>query len=1214
MPLNTGNILIFKSDTMSDTDAGGGNITNNVVTGGESNNVFDDVSPLNRTTGALHLRKLFTSVSIQTLDKYYGAHSIISKIPADNQTNVCLFSTNDWHDRRDSASKRIAGYYGKGVDYNGFLYGTAWEGSKALSIFQSEDSELPLVGDVLILTQGSDEQYIRVSDLESSVQSFTVGDVTFKRKIVTITTTNALESDFVGSAITDQDAINPPTSISTTIVANTAKYYSARPLDSVVVAGASEIKADTLFTQLVPNTLVETPYLDLDPSGNVTSNYSASDNTMSYTTSSTFQNGSTISTGGAVSAGTLLVETTIGNITDSAGNLLYNGTVIGSINYSSGVMTFVGLSVTFYGSKTINFTPAAPIVTVAASQSTEITIANRGSVFTTSVNQEIGKGTVSVSFMSVGSWYTLYDNGSGGLAGETVAIGSGSINYDTGSISTTLGELPDVGSEIIYSWGLPLAVEQVSTAPLELLTQATFDNTISEGMAAIIDLPSADNIDLSSLVITWSQSGTKTVTCDASGVLSGDATGRIIKTTTGHVVNMHFTSVPAQFTILNLAFDTNTTTSLITDYPTNKNVDDSIDFTIPSAPLSPGSASVYWEANSFDHQDTFTKEHITGTLFGTTYRDDGLGGFTDNNGNTIAGATINYTTGAVHIDPVRIIRVSVASIVDGNLVIIDSFPTVRPTTGVTDLTVKALTVSNSGSDATTHPLDVLQFVANGDGRAMDIVPGSTGFTWGGVDYFSNGYLITTLDGLVKGSINKNNGVVTMNSWTADLTNTKIELNSMLNIVTPVLPESPSGQSSYTGVSEFVFRIPAGAIKSESLNLSLPYLSFAVAPSQVNYYNPNYGHLESTTRTIDITRVDEELIITADANGDISSTNVGSGDAVATGTINYETGVVKLVVTSAGVEQFFDPSKITYSVTSKRFIPISSDLLGIDHVRLPENGRVPAYAVGDVVVIHNTRTVDVTVVDNDTTDVGQTNLSKVSVVDTNGTTLLSTQYSVDLITGILTWDSVAGLTMPLTVSYSIEDMSTLTDVQIDGTLGLTIPVTHDYPVAGTIVSNALIHGDMFANVSNPFDQQTWTGVWSDSQIGNSTLGEFNNTVYPIIVTNSDCIEERWLIQFTSSTLVNIIGEHSGQVLTGVSIANTSLQLAPVNPTTGFPYFTIDNKSFGGGWSSGNVIRFNTHAANAPIWAIQSVNQGAAGSTDEGALSFCIEFRGARNTIV
>ena len=149
---------------------------------------------------------------------------------------------------------------------------------------------------------------------------------------------------------------------------------------------------------------------------------------------------------------------------------------------------------------------------------------------------------------------------------------------------------------------------------------------------------------------------------------------------------------------------------------------------------------------------------------------------------------------------------------------------------------------------------------------------------------------------------------------------------------------------------------------------------------------------------------------------------------------------------------------------------------------------------------------------------------------------------------------------------------------------------------------MMHGDIQATASGIFDQQTWTNVWSDTLIGSSTTAQFNQIDYPIVVSNHDTPTERWILLFKTATTFDVIGEHLGAIATNQSI---SVNLSPTNPHTAQPYFTIAANGFGGGWSAGNVIRFNTYSASAPFWVVQTIAQGTATDPD---FNFAIEVRG------
>jgi len=119
----------------------------------------------------------------------------------------------------------------------------------------------------------------------------------------------------------------------------------------------------------------------------------------------------------------------------------------------------------------------------------------------------------------------------------------------------------------------------------------------------------------------------------------------------------------------------------------------------------------------------------------------------------------------------------------------------------------------------------------------------------------------------------------------------------------------------------------------------------------------------------------------------------------------------------------------------------------------------------------------------------------------------------------------------------------------------------------------------------FVQSTWESIWKDEATGAAISANYNDALYPIWITNKGGIQERWALVFTSATAFRIIGEYSGQI----GIGGTMDDCSPMNPVTNAPYFTIKKEGWGSGWANGNVMRFNTIAANHPIWVIRTVKQ-------------------------
>ena len=299
-----------------------------------------------------------------------------------------------------------------------------------------------------------------------------------------------------------------------------------------------------------------------------------------------------------------------------------------------------------------------------------------------------------------------------------------------------------------------------------------------------------------------------------------------------------------------------------------------------------------------------------------------------------------------------------------------------------------------------------------------------------------------------------------------------------------------------------------------------------------------------------------------------------------------------------------PSTLRYNCVVLSNLPLNADILGLDPVRLPSDGRVPIFRPGDVAVVHHTDSYELPnpAVAGATYSVGRTDLAGLWLVDAHNAKVSNLHYAVDLEAGTVTMAAdldLGAIPQPLQAKHRIEQMVLLADVQINGQMSITAPLARDFP-AGSQVSGALLFGDVQAQATNLFDQATWTGEWSDQRIGSQATGEYNTIDYPIEVLNASAVTERWRINFTSSTAFQIIGENLGVIGTGT----TSGDVAPVNPVTGETYFVLRAAGFGAGWAAGNQIRFNTKAAAPSIWIARTVLPGATLSGD----SFDLQLRG------
>lgn len=287
--------------------------------------------------------------------------------------------------------------------------------------------------------------------------------------------------------------------------------------------------------------------------------------------------------------------------------------------------------------------------------------------------------------------------------------------------------------------------------------------------------------------------------------------------------------------------------------------------------------------------------------------------------------------------------------------------------------------------------------------------------------------------------------------------------------------------------------------------------------------------------------------------------------------------------------------VTVANTWARYIPVPSGgsyptvdaaILGVDPAPYVYTaGRVQIVRGNDAVVIHHTQDMSPQTVSNaQTVNTGRTGLAKVRVYGNDGAEITA-GFTVDLAAGTVTFDDVSGYSQPVTVRHRIENMRLVLEAS-EKQLKLARALDRTFP-AGSKVSSVLMLGDLQARVHPGWQQQTWTGVFSNAPIGAGISADYNEAFYPIAVTNAGAITERWAIVFTTSTNFRVIGEQVGEILQG----NTASACAPLNPATLEPFFSIPAAGWGGGWAAGNVYRFNTTGANAPVWLIRSIAPSA-----------------------
>lgn len=1181
MPIQSGDVKLLKSAVMADVPEGGGAPTGITIADGVSNAIFPDISELDRAGGRVNLRKTFVSVQTDDTATYFGANVIVAEPPKDPRVSVTLFSTAKTFDTRDQARTRIEAYLNKGPEWAGYLFENHIAGQRVIQLFQRPSDAVPNVGQTLVLIENEGlptqkEQYIRATAVSVVERSFTYNtDQDYKAAVVTVAISDALRFDFTGSPAsrTFTRAANA-TRVRDTIVADAGTYVGVVPLTQAAHVGDFTIKGASIYTQLVPSAQTETPISFVPP-------YAAAGlpvpgaTPVSYTASHAWNTSIKFHLPGGCLPGSLTIATDGITIFDDAGLLKTASGTLGTIDYANGILSLNSGSMS--NTKNITYTPAAQILRAPQSSEIPVTPESRSQSYVGTVNPVPQPGTLSISYMAQGRWYVLSDGGNGSLKGLDASYGAGTFNKNTGAFVVTLGALPDVGSSLILTWNVP--TQETQQPPTSLKASQSLQLSPPEGKA----------VQPGSLTVSWEYGGTKTASASTSGALSGAATGTL--SVAQNRLDFAPNVLPSVGTQITVSYVAGPKQEDAFAHP-SRNGAGLLPVTATLGAIEPGSLEVEWNTLT----DTavlgaYTLAQLQEMGVQAAWRDPTQIARDDGSGNVVLNGasigTVNYATGEVIFNPdvtVRIPRPNYTSAAIagtgrwrlnyGGLSYVAA-PSLYPND---ESGYVKLRYNSAGS--TSNHTETFQFAPSFKlvpGVNAQVVTGTVLLTLSGAQPWGDngqGTLreFTPSGWVTRGAINYLSGDVTLTSWTAGTSNAITRASCVTTV----------GENIS---SEYVFRTGAAPLRPGSLSIQ-------------------YARAVGGTQTV-----------TAGIDGKIEATGIN-------GSVDFETGLVRVrfgtMVTAAGNEnepwyaadrvgtdgKLFRPepvaaSSVRYSAVAYSYLPLDADLLGIDPVRLPSDGRVPIFRPGGFAVVGHTGKITTSVTNGQTIDCARVRLSRIRVVGHDGS-VIHTGYTADLEAGTVTFTNVTGYSQPVTIEHRVEDMAVVRDVQINGEISFTRALTHEYPLAspgdpgsGSFVSSALVAGDLFARVSLVFDQGTWNGGWSDEPVGSAATATFNHTQYPITVTNRGALTERWIVRFTNNTSFEVIGENVGVIATG----NTSTDCAPINPATGVPYFRLPALGWGNGWATGNVLRFNTIGAQFPVWVVRTVQQGPESVPDD-----------------
>lgn len=1234
MTITKDDIKILKAEVQLDTDDGGGMATSTEVIGNVSNNLFPDISELSSTYGRVELRKVYPGVVTDDTDTLFGSQFIFTQVPSDPKVNVCAFTTESWSDKRVDAQKRLETYLARGVITPWELLEIQLEGQLAIILMAPTKSSPPVAGSSLVLIQSEGdvteyEHYIRIISVEAETRTFYRSNgsgETFELRVYTCEITDPLPRTFTGFSPQELNdgAVKTQkgrTRVRETRIADAAKYYSAKKLARPAALGAATLHVDSIYTDLVPSAQSESVMADIGVSGYKETMVKASE-TIVYDINLSVTAGLFVTLlGSGVTPGSLIISLPDGReLKDNSNNQVFIGdTQVGTIQYDQGTVTWVPTLFNYTGRATLQYESA--FVNTQSDHSTfdPVTEVNRGLLWAKTLMPRPYRGSLRVTYVVSGKHYTIYDNGDGTLGSPSEGLGVGVIDYETGTLSLTLTSYPDVNSFILYQWGdkaIQLDTVSDQDARAYILLDVADKEQAFNG-AYRLDTP---------LTITWEVPGddgpvTKTATINRQTYeITGDAQGRLVD---GDIEISPAKAVPrgTQFT---LSYKGQFPPVGYTHLATIEDLGQSftIDLSGVTEEIDPWSLKVNVPISMSDTEYVFMKPYdavatratITSmNLFvGASTGGNNFKVFMEANGvfGRQAVGTFNLNTKIMTITPFisfngwKIETQTHRWAGYGGTSYSYETPVVRKRTlsnysGLASAVEVKFSNMAAPPSMVNNPLPVIGYKLKVKSLpSYTLVPENVTFVMNGKTF--------TLD--------SNNRVLMLSGATYQA------VGSYSGVLTDVLDVVIDGIDFSHSETLDVTWVRAGVLASDT-----PKSSFF-------FYTP-IAPLRNGSFQLRVKRGDTYLLATADSNGDINS-------EFAYGKVDYETGFVRitlqtllsnvtyayainylrtrpelgdpdkysdLVQVSDGlynlrVPEWHQASNVSFNAIGLTYIPLSKDILGLDPVRLPANGKVPCFRKGEVIIVSDERVKEISEpLAGAVYSTGDTRISVFDLEDAIGNKL--DVHTVNLSSGVMTLPSdfnAANYSLPLRMRWMVQDMLFVSDVQVSGILGLNKTLTHAYP-EGAVVSSAIIMKDVVARAYNKFHLSSWNNVFSDQPSGNPISANYNTVFYPIQVTNRGALKERWAIVFTGAESFRCFGEFIGEIQGG----NTQSDYKPLNPFTNTPYFTIKKEGWGTGWVNGNVMRFNTDAANFPVWIVRTTLQG---QEFEGESSFMMQLRG------
>lgn len=457
--IKVSDIALLESQRMTDDPDAGGPPTSRHIEDSEKNNIFPDVSRLDRAYGRVSMRKIYGGVETNSTETYHGVHAIVGDRPQDDNVQILLFDTGgELYDERRDARDHVEAYLIPDRIRRYQIFGRHLAGMTSLQISAPTTETQPTIGETLAVEhQDGSADYIRVAGTTSSIDQHeyeTTNDQgepvveRFSRRTINISTSRPLPRDYDGAEPqpTWSDHASPY-QFRSMRVADAARYFGATEAATDIAPGDSFINLRDLYAQIVPTTQREEVVSDQAALQDLVMEVQAGGETLEVPTHvhTFFLGVSQASRGFSWTAylrplpepGTLSIYWQgLGNwelIKDEAGDGSLTGRGSGTVNYENGAIVFTTLEM-----------PDAPseIMLQWGSEAQyrdrsnrTVSTGNNPPQMVFSAGEPIHPGSLSIKYLAGDVMQEVTDDSAGNLVGPA----TGRVIYSSGDI----GIVPD---------------------------------------------------------------------------------------------------------------------------------------------------------------------------------------------------------------------------------------------------------------------------------------------------------------------------------------------------------------------------------------------------------------------------------------------------------------------------------------------------------------------------------------------------------------------------------------------------------------------------------------------------------------------------------------------------------------------------------------------------------------------------------------------------